>query len=95
MLDAALLLLKLSEAAGWTKDSMKRQEEDDGCKDADSDNYVPSNEDEKSMPLVPFLRRLDGIATPETPYVGTQKSVITSNFCLTKPAFYIAFKYKE
>ena len=44
-------------------------------------NLPPSNEDQRCYPLIPFLRRIGDIPTPETPYVGFQR-VDTVSACL-------------
>ena len=44
-------------------------------------NLPPSNEDQRCYPLIPFLRRIGDIPTPETPYLGFQR-VDTVSACL-------------
>ena len=56
-------------------------------------NLPPSNEDQRCYPLIPFLRRLGDIATPETPYMGFQRADAVSAclfvlLCLTVECLY-------
>ena len=61
MLDTTLLLLRLT-----THTKMEAVHKAEGKEE----DCLPSNEDERVAPLVPFLRRLMMIPTPSSPFLG-------------------------
>jgi len=85
ILGAVLLLLQLSGSIcryRCNKMQLKSEEEETKKKLPEytkspppkSEYNPPSNENDRGYPLVPFLRRLGDIPTPQSPYTGFQKS---------------------
>ena len=68
ILDAVLLLLRLSDMPSFGADKNRRllKAEDEGK--AESPSVEREERGERSFPLVPFLRRLSTIPTPLPPY---------------------------
>jgi len=90
ILGAVLLLLQLSGSIcryRCNKMQLKSEEEETEKKLPEytkspppkSEYIPPSNENDRGYPLVPFLRRLGDIPTPQSPYIGFQKSDIDSS----------------
>lgn len=84
VLDAVLLLLRLSDAASKNRPRFVKSEEDVPRKRPPGggggwDDYGLTSGDEITCPLVPFLRRLGGIKTP--PSVEVTAEVTTAVSC--------------
>ena len=94
LLDAILLLLHLSNmpvASGTDKNKRlsKSQEEGSGKEEFLSSPGREGEGGEVGFPLVPFLRRLSTIPTPQSPYPSLKgmQEVTIGHFCSSRVEF--------
>lgn len=72
ILDAILLLLRLSDMPSFGADKNRRvtKSQEEGKAESSSSGRVGQEREERKVPLVPFLRRLSSIPTPPSPYLA-------------------------
>ena len=79
MLDSVLLLLRLSEAMTKNRPRFEKSEDDVPRKrPPERDDYGLTSGDEVMCSLVPFLRRLGGIKTPQSAEVVQETTLAVS-----------------